>query len=72
MLRSPLSKVLEQLDDADILQVHRSYLVNLENVKTLTGKSPNYILQLQALDEEVPISRTKVQMVREKLQEKPL
>lgn len=72
MLRSPLSKIAKQIQDEDILQVHRSYLVNLENVKTLSGKSPNYILELKSSKEEIPVSRTKVKMIRKQLQEKPL
>ncbi len=72
MLRSSLSKLAEQIKDQDILQVHRSYLVNFENVLALSGKSPNYVLELKNLKEEIPISRTKVKMLREKMQEKPL
>ncbi len=72
MLRSSLSKIATQVADKDILQVHRSYLVNLENVKILSGKSPNYILELNSSEEEIPVSRTKVKSIREQLQEKPL
>jgi DNA-binding LytR/AlgR family response regulator len=52
MLRSSLSKLAEQIEDQDILQVHRSYLVNFENVLALSGKSPNYVLELKNLKEE--------------------
>lgn len=72
MLRSPLSKIAQQIDDEDILQVHRSYLVNLENVENLNGKSPNYVLQLKSLKEEIPVSRTKVKSVKKRLSDKPV
>ncbi len=72
MLRSPLSKIAQQIDDEDILQVHRSYLVNLDNVENLNGKSPNYVLQLKSLKEEIPVSRTKVKSVKERLSDKPV
>lgn len=72
MLRSSLSNLAGQIEDTDILQVHRSYLVNLENVNELSGKSPNYTLQLKSFEEMIPISRTKVKGLREKLQERPL
>ena len=72
MLRSSLSKLAEQIEDQDIFQVHRSYLVNFGNVLALSGKSPNYVLALKNIKEEIPISRTKVKMLRKKLQEKPL
>ncbi len=72
ILRSSLSKLAEQIEDQDILQVHRSYLVNFENILSLSGKSPNYVLALKNLKEEIPISRTKVKLLRKKLQEKPL
>jgi len=72
MLRSSLSKIATQVADEDIFQVHRSYLVNLENVKTLSGKSPNYVLELKSSKEEIPVSRTKVKMIRAQLQKKPI
>lgn len=72
MLRGSLSKIAKQIMDEDIWQVHRSYIVNLENVKELKGKSPNYQLQLKTSEESIPISRKKVNAIRERLQAKPI
>ncbi len=72
LLRGTLSGMASQLDDDHFLQVHRSYIVNMNQVVALDGKSPNYILRLAAPVEEVPVSRNKVQAVRQRLAARPL
>lgn len=72
MIRSTLSQLAKQLEDPDIFQVHRSFLVNLSQVKELGGKSPNYTLSFADYEELIPISRNRVQEIREKLGPKAL
>lgn len=72
MLRSTLSKIAEQLNDENFLQVHRSFIVNMDKVLEMSGKSPNYVLDFLAPVEPVPISRSKIQEVRRWLSEKPV
>ncbi len=72
MLRSTLSKMADQLDDKKFLQVHRSYIVNMDKVLEINGKSPNYVLNFAVPVESIPISRNKIQEVRQRLSAKPV
>lgn len=55
MIRSTLSNVQKQLPDA--WQVHRSYLVNLAYVKTISGNSRKRELFLTETSEAIPVSQ---------------
>ncbi|WP_299766925.1 LytTR family DNA-binding domain-containing protein [uncultured Dokdonia sp.] len=55
MIRSTLSNVQKQLPDA--WQVHRSYLVNLSYVKTISGNSRKRELFLTETSEAIPVSQ---------------
>lgn len=74
MLRIALSRLPVQLD-ADFLQTHRSYIVNLGQPLRLEGKLPNYQLVFEnipaELIEPVPVSKTYLASVREALAKKP-
>ncbi len=72
MLRSTLSKLATQLEDDNFMQVHRSFIVNMSKVVAMEGKSPNYVLRLIDSVEEIPVSRNKIQLVREYLTARPL
>lgn len=73
MLRIALSRLPAQLD-ADFLQTHRSYIVNLNQPLRLEGKSPNYQLAFENLPgaEPVPVSKTYLPEVRAALAKKPV
>lgn len=72
VLRSTLMSIAEQLDDDQFLQVHRSYIVNMNHIREMVGKSPNYQLVFENLEETVPVSRNKVKEVRQWLAAKPV
>ncbi len=72
MLRTTLSGLATQIDDNNFLQVHRSFIVNMNKVVNLEGKSPNYSLRLVVPLENVPISRNKIQLVRASLAARPV
>ena len=72
LLRGTLSSMAAQLKDSDFLQVHRSYIVNMNQVLEIEGKSPNYTLSLPTGVAPLPVSRNKIQAVRQWLAEKPL
>lgn len=60
VIRSTLSSVEEVLaSSAFAFRCHRTYLVNLDQVKTVSGNSQGYRLVLDGLEDEIPVARTK-------------
>jgi DNA-binding LytR/AlgR family response regulator len=60
--RISLSSLNEQLVDVPYLvKTHRTYLVNLNYLKKITGNAQGYQLTLQHLDFQVPVSRSHLQ-----------
>lgn len=74
MLRTALSRLIDQLDDDVFLQTHRSYIVNLDQPLRFEGKSPNYQLVFENMPdiESVPVSKTYLADVRAALAKKPV
>ena len=67
LLRSALTRLAAQLEATPILKCHRSYLVNPERVSHATGNSQSFRLHFEALDEQVPVARSFVQDIRQRL-----
>ena len=63
MIRSTLNNILGQLDD-NFLKCHRSYIVNLNRITSLSGNITNSKLQLSASNTKIPVSRSRVDMLR--------
>jgi len=60
LLRNSLSKIENQLTAKQLKRCHRSYLVNLNLAKKITGNAQGYKLHFQKIDTiTVPVSRTK-------------
>jgi len=58
LLRSTLKNLLSQTQsDQDILQCHKSYLVNISFIEKVTGNARTLALRLKRLNFEVPVSR---------------
>jgi len=58
LLRSSLQKVEDSTKgNEDIYKCHRTCLVNIKNIKKLTGNSQAYRLIFENIDEEIPVSR---------------
>ncbi|MBK7870154.1 MAG: LytTR family transcriptional regulator [Saprospiraceae bacterium] len=72
IIRGTLSGMATQLNDENFIQVHRSYIVNMDKVLEMNGKSPNYVLNFPNSIEPVPVSRNKIQEVRAYLAAKPV
>ncbi|MCP4441902.1 MAG: LytTR family transcriptional regulator [Aureispira sp.] len=71
LLRNSLTKVEQQIDLVkEVVRCHRSYLVNLDKVKKVSGNAQGYTLHLQDIVEVVPVARSKGKQVIERL--KPL
>ena len=67
LLRSTLTKMEEQITHPSIFRCHRSYMVNLNQIKQVQGNSRG--LQLDLLDSEqtIPVSRKYVKTIQERL-----
>lgn len=64
MIRATMNEVDKQLT-SQFLRIHRSYIINKNFVESMTGNVTNTKLKLQAINEEIPVSRTKVGEIRE-------
>jgi len=71
MLRNTLQSAINTLkDNEEIIQCHRSYLINLRFVEKVKGSSLSKKCLLQHTDTPIPISRPRVKIVLDKLAEK--
>jgi len=70
LLRTTLKKMEEQLSEVGYLfRCHRSYLVNLRKVTSVTGNSQGYKLVFEDSAFMVPVSRNLNDIIREKMEE---
>lgn len=60
LVRCTMQKMTDLLSESPrVFRSHRSYLVNLDLVKEVKGNSQGYQLELQGLEETIPVSRGK-------------
>jgi len=64
IIRSTLSALLNQISSDHILQVHRSYVVNRDNVVEVSGNAQGLKLHLKEIDFIVPVSRKYIPLFR--------
>lgn len=57
LLRSSLKRLESQLNDEMILRCHRTWIVNLRQVKKVEGNAAGYRLILEHQEEHIPVSR---------------
>lgn len=68
LLRLTMKQLEEQVMPYDVLtRCHRAYLVNLRQVKQVSGNSQGCQLRLSACEETVPVSRSYVKKVKDAL-----
>ncbi|MBC3540689.1 LytR/AlgR family response regulator transcription factor [Rufibacter sediminis] len=65
LLRSSLSRLENQITHPAMLRCHRSYLVNLNRVQTVSGNAQGYKLHFEGTDQLVPVARSYSGRVRE-------
>ena len=59
LVRLALRSFEQQMQEyPDIIRVHRSYMVNLEKVQSVSGNAQGYRLKMEFGTEEVPVSRS--------------
>ncbi len=58
LIRTSLTKLEKSFsDNPQIIRCHKSYIVNLEKVKNVSGNARNYTFRFEYLDFVVPVSR---------------
>ena len=61
LLRLSLKELEKQLETfPQIFKTHRSYLVNIQNVKAVSGNAQGYLLSFGAITIKAPVSRSKI------------
>lgn len=59
LLRSSLKKIEDNLAEfSDFYRCHRTYIVNLQKVKYISGNAQGYKLHLENIDTLIPVSRS--------------
>lgn len=56
-IRNTLTNIIEQIDSDNVFQCHRSFLINLNKIKTAKGNSNGYKIYLNEYDQTIPVSR---------------
>jgi len=59
IIRNTLKKVEGSLASPPFMRVHRSYVVNVEQVREVTGNAQGYHLHLDGIAEPIPVSRSR-------------
>ena len=57
LLRGSLSRFEEQAHHPDVVRCHRSFVVNLRQVASVSGNAQGYKLQLQNYPSPIPVAR---------------
>lgn len=67
-IRTTLARMEKELSNhSNIVRCHRAYLVNVLHIISVTGNSQGLQLSLKYLKEEVPVSRTYINKIKDKL-----
>lgn len=67
LLRANLKNVENQLNNSFTIRCHRSYIVNVHAISTITGNTNGYKLQIRDSDFSIPVSRPKGKELMEKI-----
>ena len=67
LIRSSLKRMESQIKDENILRCHRTFIVNLKNVKNIEGNAAGYKLSFDQDGYFVPVSRSFGTKILEKL-----
>jgi hypothetical protein len=59
LLRVTLKNVEGQLTNQFVLRCHRSYLINIREIESISGNANGYRLKMKEADVEIPVSRAK-------------
>jgi hypothetical protein len=68
MVRSSLKRIETQAQHPELFRCHRSYIVNLRTIVSISGNSQGYQLQIDHSEEKIPVSRNAGKDLLQKLQ----
>lgn len=69
MLRSSLKKIEEQITEiAFLIKCHRAFIVNINKIETSKGNSQGLKLKIINLENEIPVSRNYVKILKTKIE----
>jgi hypothetical protein len=70
LLRNTLKYAGERLaPNPSIYQCHRSWLVNLDRISRVTGNSQGLRVEIQGMEEDIPVARNQIAEFKEKITE---
>jgi DNA-binding LytR/AlgR family response regulator len=67
LLRINLKNIESQLNNGFTIRCHRSYIVNVHAIETISGNTNGYKLQIRDTDYSIPVSRQKGKELMEKI-----
>lgn len=70
LIRNSLKAVEEQLSVTDFFRCHNRFLINLRHIQKVEGNARNLELSLANIEEKIPVSRSKSEMLLRLLQQK--
>jgi DNA-binding LytR/AlgR family response regulator len=69
LIRSSLSRIEHELESFPyFMRCHRSFLINLDQVKWIKGNSKKPEVHLRGVDAPIPVARKKAAILNEQLQ----
>lgn len=71
MIRSSLKRIESQISNPNIIRCHRTYIVNLLRVKSVTGNAQGYRLRFDYFDQSIPVSRNLNDTIKSRLSHTP-
>jgi DNA-binding LytR/AlgR family response regulator len=69
LLRANLKNIESQIDNTFTLRCHRSFIVNVHAISSITGNTNGYKLRIRDTEHYIPVSRPKGKEVMEKIKQ---
>jgi DNA-binding LytR/AlgR family response regulator len=70
LIRNSLKSIEEQLTANDFFRCHNRFLINLQHITKVEGNARNFELEMANVEEKIPVSRSKSEMLLQLFQQK--
>lgn len=70
LIRNSLRAIEEQVSSDDFFRCHNRFLINLRHIQKVEGNARNLELVLERIEEKIPVSRSKSEMLLQLFQQK--